>query len=196
MNEMRSSYKESNFGDLLYSLVLISKPVILVELGVLDGYSTSHIAKAVKLLNEQFNIVSKLSAFDLFEDYQYKHGDKEDVLRMLRDSNVDKYVNLLKGDAYKVNDIFADNSIEFLHVDISNTGKVIKDIISIWHLKLKERAVVCIEGGSDERDNIEWMRKYNMSPIKKELETNELINKNYFYSTYQKFPSMTIMIKR
>ena len=48
---MRSSYIENNYGAVLKAYVLNWRPTTLVELGVLDGYSTIAIAEAVKEMN-------------------------------------------------------------------------------------------------------------------------------------------------
>lgn len=193
---MRSSYIENNFGLVFKSYVLEWRPVTLVEFGVLDGYSTLNIAQGVKELDKLYGIKTKLISYDLFDDYQFKHGDKEEVEKLLLEQGVSDYVNLIKENAYKVYKDFQDESLEFLHVDISNTGDIIKKIIELWHPKMRGGSLVLLEGGSSERDNVEWMIKYNMSSIKKEIETNEIINKYYMYRTYFKFPSMTVLVKK
>jgi len=53
-----------------------------------------------------------------------------------------------------------------------------------------------IEGGSIERDNIEWMKKYNCPPIREEIDTNPIISKYYIYGTYFEFPSITVMLRK
>ena len=160
------------------------------------------IAEGIKQNHKVHNINVKLDAYDLFEDYPFKHGNQEDVQKMLNENGVGDYVNLIKGNAYEVYKKYPDmvpyevKGIEFLHIDISNTGKVIKDLMELWHPKIGWRAVVAIEGGSEERDNVEWMKKYNMPSIKQEISTNELISKYYFIATYFKFPSLTILIRK
>ena len=200
--EIRSSYRENNFGEILQQYVLTWKPVSFVELGVLDGYSTLFIAQGVKQNQKMHNINAKLDAYDLFDDYAFKHGNQESVNMMLKEHGVGDYVNLIKGNAYEVYSRYPNmipnevKGIEFLHIDISNTGKVIHDLMELWHPKIGWRGVVAIEGGSDERDNVEWMKKYNMPSIKVELSTSELISKYYFIATYFKFPSLTILIRK
>jgi len=193
---MRSSYIENNIGEILKAYVLGWRPSTLVELGVLDGYSTLAIADGVKEMQLLYGMNTKLIAYDLFDDYQYKHGDQAEVQKLIDEKGLTQYVELRKGDAYKVYEDFSDNSIQFLHVDISNTGDTLLKILELWSPKLIERAIVMFEGGSDERDKIEWMVKYNMTPIKPMLEKNEFINKNYMYGTYYAFPSITVLLKR
>lgn len=193
---MRSSYIENNIGDILKAYVLGWRPSTLVELGVLDGYSTLAIADGVKEMQLLYGMNTKLVAYDLFDDYQYKHGDQAEVQKLIDEKGLTQYVELRKGDAYKVFEDFPDNSIQFLHVDISNTGDTLLKILELWSPKLIERAIVMFEGGSDERDKIDWMVKYHMTPIKPMLEKNEFINKNYMYGTYYAFPSITVLLKR
>lgn len=188
---MRSSYIENEYGELIKQYVMIWKPKVLVELGVLDGYSTLNIAMGLQDINSS----SKLDAYDLFDEYQFKHGYKKEVEKMLSTHNVSQYVNLVQGNAYHVYKNYADYTIDLLHIDISNTGKVIHDLIEVWHPKIKQSGVILIEGGSEERDKVQWMLSHNMPSIKRELEENIIINDYYMYSTYQKFPSLTVMIR-
>jgi len=193
---MRSSYIENGFGQLLRNYMVNLRPVNCVELGVLDGYSTLHIAQGVRDESLIYGVRSFFHAYDLFEDYPYKHGSQEDVQKLMKDNEVDSFVEIRKGDAYKVHENYADKSLEFLHVDISNTGKVVHDILELWNPKLADRAILCIEGGSYARDQVDWMVKGNHPSIKEEISTNPILNKWYMYGTYFKFPSMTVGMKK
>ena len=199
---MRSSYITNNFGELLKQYVMAWQPSSFVELGVLDGYSTTYIAEGIKWLSKFRGYQGRLDAYDLFDDYQYKHGNQQEVQKILVDNGVSQFVNLVKGDAYKVQENYPDmvldqvRGVEFLHIDISNTGKVIHDIMELWHPKIGQRGIVMIEGGSEERDQVEWMQKYNAPSIKDEINSNPLINKYYMYGTYFQFPSMTVLLRK
>lgn len=193
---MRSSYIENGFGELLRTYIVNLRPVNCVELGILDGYSTLHIAQGVRDELLLYGVTSWFHAYDLFEDYEHKHGSMEEVKQLMKDNSVEQFVDIRKGDAYKVHENYCDNVIEFLHIDISNTGKVIRDVLELWHPKLAGRAILCIEGGSEERDNVEWMKKYNHPSLKAEISTNPILNKWYMYGTYFKFPSMTVGMKK
>ena len=199
---MRSSYIANNFGELLKQYVIAWQPSSFVELGVLDGYSTLNIAKGIKWLHQYRGYQGRLDAYDLFEDYQFKHGQKDEVEALLKEHEVSDYVNLRKGDAYEVYKNYPDmvldsvRGVEFLHIDISNTGGTLRKIIDLWHPKIGQRGIVLIEGGSQERDEVEWMKAYNMASIKKELSTNPTINKYYQYGTYYNFPSITFLLRK
>lgn len=193
---MRSSYIENKYDEVLKAYVLGWRPATLVELGVLDGFSTLALAEGVKEMELLYDMKTKLISYDLFEDYEFKHGNQEEVQKLIDEKGLTNYVELRKGDAYKAHLDFADNSIQFLHIDISNTGDTLRDILTNWNPKLIQRAIVMFEGGSEERDNIEWMKKYNRTSIKKELETNKFINDNFIYGTYYAYPSMTVLLKK
>src|SRR3990167_9049532 len=101
---MRSSYTQNNFGQLLEEYVKSPtwQPSSFVELGVLDGYSTLHIARGIEWLHKNRGFKPPFDAYDLFEDYQFKHGKKDEVEKVLSENNLLDYVNLQSGDAYKV----------------------------------------------------------------------------------------------
>jgi len=196
---MRSSYIENNYGDVIYSYItgVSYPPIKCVELGVLDGYSTYHIARALKYNKKEGEGGNcHLDAYDLWEKYPYKHGKKEEVQKLLEEKEVNELVTLLEEDAFEVHKNYKDGEVYFLHIDISNTGDKIERLINVWDKKLVVGSIVVIEGGSEERDKIEWMVKYNQKPIKPVIEKNEIINKNYVYATYKKYPSMTVMLKK
>ena len=126
---MRSSYKENNYGMVFRSLILACEPSIVVECGVLDGYSTSNIAHALRA-NHSRGIVSEFYAYDLWEEYEYKHGDLEEVKEMLTEQDLQNYVMLNEGNAFEVAEVFDYGSVDFLHMDISNNGyKLLKTLI-------------------------------------------------------------------
>lgn len=188
---MKSSYIENNYGEIFYQLVTAYPPVIAVELGVLDGYSLLHIARGIKK-NKQ----GQIDAYDLFDEYQFKHGIQKEVQDMLVAEGLNEVATLYKGDAYEAYKKYQDNTVHFLHVDISNTGETVRKIMEQWHSKMVYGGLVVFEGGSDERDHIEWMVKYNKEPMKAEIEKNPIINSKYIYGTYLKYPSLTVMMKR
>lgn len=198
---MRSSYINNNFGELLKQYVIAWQPANFVELGILDGYSTLNIARGIKELHKLRGYKSRLDAYDLFDDYTFKHGEKAEVEALMELEGVSDYVNIKKGNAYEVHENYpvpcdGTRGIEFLHIDISNTGGTIKKLMDLWHPKIGARGLVMIEGGSEERDNVDWMNKYGMLSIKQEIESNPIINKFYMYGTYFEFPSMTVLLRK
>jgi hypothetical protein len=194
---MRSSYHENNYGAVLQTAVRTTAPNVIVELGVLDGYSTLHLARGAKWLTENKGMCSHLFSFDLFDDYKYKHGDKEKVQAMLEQKKVANFVTLEKGDAFHVHSKFGDDSVGLLHIDISNDGNVVCELLKLWCSKLKQTGGwVLLEGGSKERDCIPWMQRYSKRKIG-EAFCEEFVLKNFTPPmVLQKFPSMTVLQKR
>jgi predicted O-methyltransferase YrrM len=193
---MRSSYKQNNYGNVLTALVLGKRPEFCIELGVLDGYSTTHIGLALQFNREAFGINGCLYCWDLWDQYEYKHGDKEKVQKILDYNKLTPFVKLHDGDAFEVPHFIQADSVDFLHVDISNDGNTLKKVMQFWSHRMKPDGMIVFEGGSSERDNVEWMTKYNKSPILEELKTNETIKKEFNFIVFSHFPSMTVLQKK
>ena len=188
---MISSYAQNNYAEVFYSIVTGFKPVVCVELGILHGYSTLAIARGLEK-NKQ----GHLDAYDLFDSYLYNHGDKEEVRQGLLEAGLESYVTLNKDDAFCVHNNYQDNSVHFLHVDLSNTGEIVRKIMQTWDSKMIAGSLILFEGGTEERDKVEWVSKYNKEPIKPELEKNPIIAERYIFGTYFKFPGLTVLLKK
>ena len=192
---MRSSYLENDFGSVFENTIFAFPPRLAVELGVLDGYSAAYIGRGLKKVEKLKGSVGHLDAYDLWEDYEFKHGRMEDVQLVLKAAGVDKYVSLHKADAFIAHEKYDNNSIDFLHIDISNDGDIIQQMVSNWTPKLRHCGLFLFEGGSEERDQVEWMIKYDKKPIRPVLDSNPIIRDNYIYGSYVMMPSLTIMKK-
>lgn len=191
---MRSSYKENNYGRKFEIMVLAQKPRLIVECGILDGYSLLHFAKATKLNSEADYFNAHVIAFDLFDKYDYKHGNVVDVHNMLKHEGVADYVTLLQGDAYEVHTKFEDEDIDMLHIDISNDGQTFLDIFELWGSKISKGGCIICEGGSEDRDNVEWMKKYNKKPIRSIFKLlAKRANNKWQISILGEWPSITVM---
>lgn len=188
---INSSYAKNNFGEVFYSIVTAFQPRVCVELGILDGYSTFNIAKGLIK-----NHAGHLDAYDLFEDYPFKHAVESEIKSYIDGKNLKDWITVFKSDAFEVSKLYTDGSVSFLHVDISNTGEIVRRIMEQWDRKMVQGGVICFEGGSDERDQEEWMTKYNKEPIKPEIENNSIIKEKYIFGTYLKWPSLTMLLKK
>lgn len=188
---MMSSYEKNNYGSILRSLVLGKQPQLVVECGVLDGYSTAYIANALRFNRKKRGIRSIFFAYDLFEDYQYRHGEVEDVVEMLRTNNLDFDCNLFKADAFDIYKDYEDNTIDFLHFDISNDGDVLLKMLDTWGNKMNREGIIAFEGGSIERDQ-GWIKKYGKRAIRPEL----LSLKNWDIQIFDPFPSLTLLWRK
>ena len=193
---MRSSYILNNYGEIFEHIVKACKVRNIIELGVLDGYSTLHLAEALRFNKEHLNVPAHLDAYDLFDDYEFKHGDIQEVQNLINEKNLQEFVTLHKEDAFNAHNHYLDRSIYLLHVDLSNTGETVQKIMPLWNQKMVHNGIILFEGGSVERDNVEWMIKYNKPSIRKEINSNEIIDQFYILGTYEKFPSLTFLYKK
>lgn len=178
--DIQSSYQQNDIGQTLYDYVRENKPNKIIEFGCLYGYSTVAMALALKM-----NGFGKIYCYDLWEEYPYKHTTQSATLNNLKKYEIQDYVELVQGDYY---DWIQDpGSFDLLHLDISNDGSVIKATYNALIDHIENGSVVLFEGGSDERDNVEWMVKYNKTPIQsvKEHTSYDVLN--------PRFPSLSIM---
>ncbi len=193
---MRSSYRANNFGLIFTQTVLLRMPKIIVDLGILNGYSTIHLATAAKHLKETMGCDSHVYAYDLFSQYEYKHGLKDCVIKETERYDLKEYVTVTEMDAFEAAKEFEDESVDLIHFDISNDGDKIKKFLDVWNSKINPLyGIVLFEGGSEERDNISWMLEYNKPSIRKELFSNSIIKNEYNMFIYNQFPSLTMLTK-
>lgn len=181
---IRSSYKENNYGKLFESLSAIHQPKIIVECGVLDGYSLSSFSRGC--------LDAQIWGFDLFCDYEHTHGDYKTVLHAL-EKEFGSRVNLVQKNALEAAGQFKDGTVGILHLDISNDGEKLQELFDVWDAKIKEGGLLIFEGGSPERDENEWMLKYNRLPIR--CAKSKLSGMKYEYVTLLPYPSVTICRK-
>ncbi len=157
--DIESSYRKNNLGETLYNLVLEIKPKKIIEWGVLYGYSTVAMAMALDELGE-----GHITAYDLFEDYTFKHSTIEKTQANIDKYNVSNYITLAKGDFEEW--LKNPEPFDLLHVDVSNKGDTIARLYNAIKDQVAAGATVVFEGGAPgERDQIEWMVKYGFKKI-------------------------------
>jgi predicted O-methyltransferase YrrM len=193
---MRSSYIENDYSNIFSTTVVAYRCTKIVELGILDGYSLIALAGGMRSMHMTYGVQGHIDAYDLFNDYQFKHGNMQEVKTKLEENCLNEYVSVFQGDAYQVHDKYKNEEINLLHVDISNTGETVRRIMELWHLKIAKGGIILFEGGSIERDNIKWMLKYKKESINPEVMTNRTIQDNYDVKIYEPFPSVTMLKKR
>ena len=180
--QIESSYQINDIGKTIYNYVLEHKPKVVVEFGCLFGYSTVAIGLALKELGQ-----GKLKCYDLWEDYQYKHSSIQQTIDNVKKYGVEEYIEFIPMDYHK----WLENPEPFdiMHLDISNNGDVILKTYESLQNQLENGSVILFEGGSEERDNIEWMTKYKSTPINsvKEQTGYQILDPN--------FPSLSIIKK-
>lgn len=189
---MKSSYIINHYGDLIKSLIEINKPKNIIEIGVLDGYSSLIIASTIKKLK----LKSKFDSYDLFENYQFNSSRYEDVSCLINKFKLKKNINLYNGDFSDIYKNYNTNSIDFAHIDISNNGETVEYFFQKYDKIMKEGSIIIFEGGSIFRDKVEWMKKYKKKKLNKAISSNNIINKKYDYIILDKYPSMTIFYKK
>lgn len=193
---MNSSYIANQFDQIFKAIVSAYMPSVCVELGVLEGYSTIAIASELKRNHEKYGSSGHLNAYDLFEKYPYRHSTIKETQENIEKKGLGEYVSLYSEDAFKVHEKYNTRGVDFLHVDLSNTGETVRKIMETWDSKIDIGGVICFEGGSEERDQVPWMIKYNKDSVKDELERNKIIERNYVFGTYFQFPSLTCLLKK
>lgn len=167
--ELESSYALNNLGKTLYNYVRYVKPDIIIDFGVLNGYSTICMAQALRE-----NGKGRIKVYDLFEKYEYGHSNLEKLVNNLKEYGVLDYVDIEEKNFFDW--IKNPESFDLLHLDISNTG----DIIDILYDKLGNQGkTILFEGGSEQRDNVGWMFKYNKKPINQSHAKFEVVNPNF-----------------
>lgn len=172
--EVESSYKYNNLGKTLYDYVLYEKPDIVIDFGVLDGYSTIALAMGCKE-----NGKGKVKVYDLFEDYEYNHSQFDRLVRNIKEYGLIDWVEIEKKNFF---DWVKDpEPFDLLHVDISNTGDII-DLLA----PLQGKGTVLFEGGSEQRDKVGWMMKFNRKPVRQTTLQFEVVN--------PKFPSISKLL--
>ena len=186
----RSSYIRNGFGRLFSSLTYNYEFQNILELGVLDGYSLFSMANGQNNNQSTQKSVSIIGV-DLFEEYEFKSGNKTSVQNLIDEFLFQELITLIQGD------VFSDKSIEdilrksnLIHVDLSNDRIKVENIMSI--VEKNKDFIIIFEGGSSSRDQVEWMIKYNKKPMRPYFE--ELLRTDkYLISTIEADPGLTIV---
>ena len=175
-----SSYQNKiDFGEILQTITFIKNPNVIVEFGILNGFS-------LRKFIQNSRSDTQITAYDIFEDFNGNHSERSIISEF---ENINNLV-IDYGNFYEKWKTIADNSIDILHIDIANNGYVYEFVFSHYISKMKPSGLVLLEGGSEERDNVPWMKKYNkpkMIPVIKKYQSK------YDIKVLGSFPSMTII---
>lgn len=173
--EIESSYRKNDIGRTLYELVLDMKPKKIVEFGSLNGYSAICMAQALRNIGK-----GVIESYDLWGKYEFTHSTIDEARRNARLYDVQDYIEFKYGDIF----LFDRTDWDLMHVDISNDGDKLLKIAQ----KFKDHSgTIIFEGGSEARDNVEWMLKYKKKPIRSPGMRYDILN--------PEFPSLSIMRK-
>lgn len=181
-DRIRSSYKNPGltYDHIFQLLCFVAQPTKIVEFGILDGFSLNSFVKYSPCDCE-------ILAFDIFEDFIGNHANLNELQTLFSGC---PNVHIMKKDFYKCVDYFDDESIDILHIDIANTGDVYKFAVDHYLKKVKKDGYMILEGGSPERDNVEWMLKYNKPKITTYLDSIKDIHDHCIIHPH---PSITII---
>jgi len=178
---MNSSYKNNiEYKDIFSTICFLNEPFKIIEFGILDGYSLKAMADIV-------NSTCSIEAYDIFEEFKGNAANKE---KIEKEFQVYPNISIHYGDFYKQIELLTNNSIDILHIDIANDGDVYEFVFNNYINKMKEGGIIIMEGGSFERDNVEWMIKYKKNPIKPVL---NIYSQKYNIMTLGIIPSITII---
>lgn len=189
-NFTKSSYIKNQYSKIFQSLIFLNQPKLCIELGVYSGYSSFVISDALKK-----NKIGKLISYDLFQDYKFNNEELNVVRKKLKKLKLEKHLFLKKKDSFQAHKNYKKNSVDFLHIDLSNTGDHVDYLLTKWNKIMKEGSIVVLEGGSILRDQIPWMKKYKKKSLNKSLIDNKIIKKNYTFVILHQYPSLTILSK-
>ena len=178
---MTSSYNNNiNYGDLLKCITFIKQPKKIVEFGLLEGFSLQ------TFLDHSSNECI-IEGYDIFDDFIGNKANYDHITNIFK---VNQNVSIYKRDFYTSHEQIKNNSIDILHIDIANTGDVYQFVFDHYIQKIKQNGIIILEGGSEERDNYEWMITYNKPKIK--LVIDKHINQ-YNITTIGTLPSITLV---
>jgi len=173
--EINSSYRHREMGRFLYDAAIETNAKTLVDIGILNGYSTVCLALAAKQTG------GTVYAYDLFDDYEYISSNHDTVMANLERYNVLDNV-VVKNMSF---DDWLDINIGFnvLHVDISNTGDTILKLNRKFSEMVDSNCRVFFEGGSVERDYADWMVKYEMKKITQTGVSYRVLDSDVYWDT-------------
>ena len=180
---LTEGYSKNNYFQFFKGFVLIYKPKTIIEIGIGEGYSLSALIAGIKI-----NKVGTIRAYDIFDKWLYYHKANYSKIKKKFDSD---NVHIIKGDFFKLFSTIKDNSIDLLNIGIPMDGDAYNFFFDNYLKKLSKNGIALLEGGSEERDNVHWMKRYNKKLIRPVLMSRKDIN----FFIIEPFPSITI-IKR
>jgi hypothetical protein len=187
LQQLTSSYCARGYGSVFYALARVLQPLVAVEIGILQGFSLLSVAAALR-----DNGRGHITGCDLFEAYPYRHADRREVLQHIRDAGLQTQVTLEAGDADQIHERW--DAVDYLHVDVSNTGDTYRRIFRDWSTKVRQ--VIVLEGGSAERDRVDWMLRFDKPPIVPAVHELQQAYPEWSFTVLRPFPSMTIACNR
>lgn len=186
--DLISSYNTTglSFCNMFQVIIGSISPKKVVEFGILKGYSLATFAEFCS--ND-----CQIDAYDIFEKFNGNGANREELEGRFGEC---ANVNIGELDFYKGYEKYGDGDIDILHIDITNNGDVYKFAIENYLQKISSDGVIIFEGGSEERDNVEWMKKYRKPSIVSYLNKLREERKDLVVTVVELFPSMTLIRRR
>lgn len=179
--ETRSSYKHPiTFKELFQTICFLKQPKKILEFGILDGYSLQAMAEILPL-------ETQIVAYDIFDEFNGNHANETAIVEMFKNY---ENVQIKKGNFWFSNVFIKWSDYDIIHIDIANDGSVYNFAFETIAQQMDKNCVLILEGGSPERDQIEWMKKYNKTPIQSVIQ--KFKNRFKIY-TINSFPSLTLV---
>lgn len=209
ISDLKSSYNtnrngtHSNYGNFFYGLTTMVNPRLVVEIGVCQGYSTIHFAKAIK----DCETGGQIHCYDLWgkdeektnfaTNQRGKHltSNYQEFIKTIEAYHLEDVVSFKEEEAFNVLKKYPDGVVDMIHIDIGNCGTVLQKITDDAFRVLRKNGYLLFEGGAEYRDNVKWMKEFNKEPI------NRALHYTYFAERFQfivfdEYPSLTVARKR
>lgn len=181
-----SSYMNTDISyvDILSLLVYMKTPKKIVEFGILNGHSLQ------QFIDSTDCTTTSIQAFDIFDDFNGNCASENTISEKFgRYANV----NISKCNFYDIPQDLKD--IDLLHVDIANDASTYQFCIENYLDKVSNDGIIVLEGGSVKRDQVDWMLKYNKTPINPYIESLSS-RLDISVKVYGEFPSITVIKKK
>jgi len=153
--------------DTMYNKILEKKPTEIIEFGTKTGLTTICMALALKeagLANK-----AKITTYDswgwAWRRLPGHNYTKEQAIKNIYDWSVSDMILVKKMNFWKW--VKKPESFDLLYLDIDNDGEKIKKLYAAVKPQIRNGSIILFEGGSIDRDNIEWMKnRVSMTSIK------------------------------
>ena len=143
------------------------------------------------LQSQKNNYTTVINGFDLFEAYSYKSFSYKDALDRIDSFGLKDSIFLKKFDVYSEGFIEETlKSSDLTHIDLSHDGKMFERVLSS---QINDNSLIIMEGGSVERDNVEWMKAHEATKISPVIEKYSTIRNDLFISVIEAMPSVTVI---
>lgn len=185
INALESSYVDRGYGSLFYALIRALGPRQCVEIGLFQGFSLLTAAASLR-----DNGAGAIAGYDLFDDYPYRHAQRAQLSQQVLASGLEAWTTVHHADAATVHEHW--ESVDYLHVDVSNHGDTYRQVFAQWSTKVRQ--VILLEGGSRERDNVDWMLQYRKPAIVPAIADLRRAYPEWSISVLEPFPSLTVAL--